>query len=393
MSPLNSGVRADGGATGPWGDDILADARWAVDAGADFIFASGIRSANDVDTLRQHMLNPDGLPANDGGGDGDGGDSDGEDGGKPPATVMSGHDIQVLAKIENVDAVRDIDEILRVSDGVVLCKAELEADLLCIEAAHAPGFHAAACKVAMAQKLVIAKANLAGKPVALGSPLLPTYSTRGRPSATSATPLSESGAVWAVEAAANGPCQAEQAEIVNCVLDGVDSFVLTAETTTGLRPPAAVHWLHGCIAEAETIVDHFGGYNLVKDATSLPLSPNEAVAAAAVSAAHDQEAALIIVVTYTGIAGRFVSKYRPKVPVLLVTESHRICRQAYLSRGLIPMVGRLTGQDVDTTLKDAVGLAETVDYCRKGQLVVAVYELDSDAASGCGANMRVLRVT
>ena len=60
---------------------------------------------------------------------------------------------------------------------------------------------------------------------------------------------------------------------------------------------------------------------------------------AAVAAAHEQEAALIIVVTHTGIAGRLVVKYRPKVPVLLsVCESHRVCRQAYLCRGLIPMV-------------------------------------------------------
>jgi pyruvate kinase len=251
-----------------------------------------------------------------------------------------GQAIQLIAKIETPEAVESIDAILAASDGVYFCKAELEAELSCRSGANSAGFQSEACKVAIAQKLVIAKANLAGKPVMIGSPLLASLSTRGRPDAEIPTPLSADGASWAVEAAVNGPTQAEQIEMMNSVLDGADSFALTAETSTGLRPATAVHWLHGCILEAEAVMDHWSSYKNLVRSTELPISAHEAVAAAAVAAAHEQRAALIIVVTTTGLAGRFVAKYRPNVPVLLVCESHRVCRQAYLSRGLVPMVRR-----------------------------------------------------
>eukprot|EP01052_Picozoa_sp_SAG31_P010798 SAG31_NODE_600_length_13647_cov_3.894376_11_plen_398_part_00 len=331
-----------------WSEEALQDVSWAVDVGADFIFAGGLRSANDVKTLRKRIA---------GGSAAD----ESEDAASDPKhqTKKSGQDIQLVARIESLDAMDALDDILLEADGVVFCAGELEADILCNASDHGPGFQSAACKVAMAQKLVIAKGNMCGKPVVLGSALLPTYSTRGRPEATNPTPVSDGGAVWAVEAAARGPSQMEQAGVLNAVLDGVDSFMLTAETTTGLRPPLAVHWLHGCLTEAEAVFDHWEFYKMIHASTAQPLSPNETVASAAVATAHEQNAALIVVVTHTGVAARYVAKYRPKVPVLLVCESHRICRQAYLSRGLIPMIGRLSGQNVDTTLSNAVGLAES----------------------------------
>ena len=115
-----------------------------------------------------------------------------------------------------------------------------------------------------------------------------------------------------------------------------------------------------------------------------------AVAAAAVAAAQDQRAALLLVLTGAGLVGRLVTKYHPLCPVLLVCESERVARQAYLSRGLVPMVARITKPGIDAAVAQALVLAQTVGYCRRGDNVVLV--LDADLVDGGQVTMRAFAV-
>jgi pyruvate kinase len=100
----------------------------------------------------------------------------------------------------------------------------------------------------------------------------------------------------------------------------------------------AINRLHELCLEGESIIDSRAISARLRGDIDEPLHSQEAVAAAAVAAAHDQQAVLIVVLTGAGFMGRLVAKYHPVPPVLLVCESDRVARQAYLSRGLAPMV-------------------------------------------------------
>ena len=122
--------------------------------------------------------------------------------------------------------------------------------------------------------------------------------------------------------------------------------------------------MHELCLESESIIDSKAISARLRAEIDSPLHSQEAVAAAAVAAAHDQQAVLIVVLTGAGLMGRLVAKYHPVPPVLLVCESDRVARQAYLSRGLAPMVSRIRKRGVDAAIEHALVLAKTVGYCQ-----------------------------
>lgn len=100
----------------------------------------------------------------------------------------------------------------------------------------------------------------------------------------------------------------------------------------------AINRIHEICLEGESIIDSKAISAQLRSEIDAPLHSQEAVAVAAVAAAHDQQAVLIVVLTGAGLMGRLIAKCHPVPPVLLVCESDRVARQAYLSRGLAPMV-------------------------------------------------------
>ena len=100
----------------------------------------------------------------------------------------------------------------------------------------------------------------------------------------------------------------------------------------------AINRLHELCLEGESIIDSKAISARLRSEINAPLHSQEAVAVAAVAAAHDQQAVLIVVLTGAGLMGRLIAKCHPVPPVLVVCESDRVARQAYLSRGLAPMV-------------------------------------------------------
>lgn len=331
----------------------LADLRWAVEAGADAVIVPCVRSAAHMEAARQAVAEA----CDDG----------------------SGENVQLVAKIECAEAVRNFNDILHASDGVFVARAELAAEI-------------GAIKAVLVQKMMVAKANRCGKPVLCGSPLLGSMANRRalpkRP--VRGAGAEEEGAGLPPPGEAPELTRGEASDVANALIDGADGLVLTYETSVGSWPVEAVCRLHELCLESESVIDSKAIGERLRAEIGEPLLSAEAVAAAAVAAAQDQRAALLLVLTGAGLVGRLVTKYHPLCPVLLVCESERVARQAYLSRGLVPMVARITKPGIDAAVAQALVLAQTVGYCRRGDNVVLV--LDADLVDSGQVTMRAFAV-
>lgn len=166
-------------------------------------------------------------------------------------------------------------------------------------------------KVFIAQKWMIEKANLAGKPVVTATQMLESMTKAPRPT------------------------RAEASDVANAVIDGTDCVMLSGETAGGDYPLNAVSIMAKVCCEAEKMVDYKRTYNDLRLYTPTPLMTAEAVASAAVSTILDLNIDLIIVLTDSGRIARYVAKYRPPVPILACSISNHVIRQLNVSRGVI----------------------------------------------------------
>lgn len=112
--------------------------------------------------------------------------------------------------------------------------------------------------------------------------------------------------------------------------------MLSGETAKGDYPIEAVHTMHQTCLLAESVICYPILFNELRSLTPLPTSTTETVACAAVNAAHEQGAKAIIVLTTSGKSARLISKYRPSVPIIVVTRNAQTARQVHLHRGCFP---------------------------------------------------------
>ncbi|KIM03177.1 MAG: pyruvate kinase [Sulfurovum sp. AS07-7] len=197
----------------------------------------------------------------------------------------------LIAKIEMSNAIENLEEIIKVSDGVMVARGDLGAEL---------GFH----KVPNLQKQIIKLANFHAKPVITATQML---------SSMIDSPY---------------PTRAEVSDIANAVYDGTDAVMLSDETTIGRYPLEAVKILNDTILEAELNYSYHKDF--ISDAT-------DAIAMSASLLSSFMQKDAIIVFTETGFSAKSVSKYRPKNRIIAVTPSVEIQRQLKLSWGVEPM--------------------------------------------------------
>lgn len=286
-----------------------ADLRFGVKNGVHMIFASFIRTAQDVLTIREVL---------------------GEE----------GKDIKIIVKIENQQGVNNFDEILKVTDGVMVARGDL-------------GIEIPAPEVLAVQKKLIAKCNLAGKPVICATQMLESMTYNPRPT------------------------RAEVSDVGNAILDGADCVMLSGETAKGNYPINAVSTMAATAIIAEQAIAYLPNYDDLRNTTPKPTSTTETVAASAVAAVFEQNAKAIIVLSTSGNTARLLSKYRPNCPIILVTRNPRTARFSHLYRGVFPFVYEKDAvadwtKDVDARIEFGIEKAKEFGILKSGDNYVSV---------------------
>lgn len=235
----------------------------------DFIAASFVRKASDIDYIRD-VLGP------------------------------KGSHIKIISKIENQEGLHNYDEILARGDGIMVARGDL-------------GMEIPPEKVFIAQKWMIERANIAGKPVHTATQMLESMIKAPRPT------------------------RAEASDVANAVLDGTDCVMLSGESANGEYPINAVTIMAKCAIEAEQTLNYRRLYNDIKfmnREAGNTVSTAEAVAASAVSAQLDLGLRLIIVITDNGKIAQLTAKYRPAVPIFAATANQTVYNQFATIRGV-----------------------------------------------------------
>ncbi|SHJ83082.1 pyruvate kinase [Anaerobranca californiensis DSM 14826] len=280
-------------------DKDLNDIKFGIEQGVDFIAASFIRKASDVLAIRR---------------------------------VLEEHnsDIHIISKIENQEGLDNLDEILKVSDGLMVARGDLGVEIPVEE-------------VPLAQKLMIEKCNKAGKPVITATQMLDSMIRNPRPT------------------------RAEASDVANAIFDGTDAIMLSGETAAGKYPEEAVKTMAQIAERAEQAVRY---EEILGKKTFTPkASITDSISSATCNTAQSLGASAIITSTQSGYTAKMVSKYRPKCPIIAVTPDERVVRKLVLSWGVFPVLGKQT-DNTDDMIAEAIKTSLEHGYIKEGDLVV-----------------------
>jgi pyruvate kinase len=204
----------------------------------------------------------------------------------------------LISKIERAQAVKNFDEILAASDGIMVARGDLGVDIP-LE------------RVPLVQKEIIKKCNHCGKPVITATQMLESMVSAARPT------------------------RAEVTDISNAIFDGTDAIMLSAETSVGKYPVAAVRTMSKIARETERCLDYAS--KLSSSGTWIEKETDELISYSACHVAQSLGSAAIVAFTHSGSTARRVSKYRPKMPVLAITPSEKIAERLLLHWGVYPL--------------------------------------------------------
>ena len=277
-----------------------ADILFGIKAGFDFIAASFVRNAQDVQQLRD-LLKENG-----------------------------GENIKIISKIENAEGVNNIEEIIRVSDGIMVARGDMGVEI---------PFE----KVPKIQKDIIKKVYYSGKMVITATQMLESMTENPRPT------------------------RAEATDVANAIYDGTSAIMLSGETAAGKYPVEAVRTMAKIAIETENDIDYNGRFRRFVENSIRNVA--KAISHATCTTAYDLEAAAIITVTESGQTARMISKYRPEMPIVGCTVNKKVYHQLALSWGVTPIL--CEAQDTADALFDhAVNPAKQEKLISDGNLVV-----------------------
>lgn len=235
---------------------------------------------------------------------------------------------QIISKIETPEALENIEEIIKLSDGIMVARGDLAVEIPAEE-------------VPLVQKMLIQKCNALGKPV------------------ITATQMLESMIKSPV------PTRAEVSDVANAIIDGTDAIMLSEETTLGDYPVEAVEMMTRIALRVEKDVyttDTIAEYESSHGVTDI-------VSESAVHAAHELEARFIVALTASGRTARMVARYRPAERIVALTSSEVTANQLMLSFGCYPIiVPKLTDNEEVLPLVRKVATSEKI--AAKGDKVV-----------------------
>lgn len=275
----------------------VEDLLFGISMGIDFVAASFVRKASDVLEIRK-ILEENGAS-----------------------------DVHIIAKVENREGVNNIDEIIRVADGVMVARGDLGVEIPVEE-------------VPLVQKYIIEKCNKAGKPVVTATQMLESMMRNPRPT------------------------RAETTDVANAIFDGTDAIMLSGETAAGHYPVEAVKMMAKIAKKAEESM------SLKKEKEPAVIKTiTDAISHATCSIARDLGVKAIITSTKSGYTARAVAKFRPEVPIIAVTPRKKVTRTLQIVRGVWPLQVEDT-RSTDEMFKEAVEGALKSGLVQKGDMVV-----------------------
>ncbi|MFC1937623.1 pyruvate kinase [Chloroflexota bacterium] len=279
--------------------------------------------------------------------------------GKPEDLVQArallnqqGCDAPVIVKVERGQAVAHFDQILNISDGIMVARGDLGVDI-------------PIQRIPLVQKEIIRKCNRAGKPVITATQMLESM----------------------VEA--NRPTRAEVTDVANAIFDGTDAIMLSEETSVGKYPVQAVRMMSQVAKEAEARLPY--EHMLLERSAWLERQTDELISYEACHMAQRLGAKAIVAFTHSGSTARRVSKYRPSKPILAITTSEHISRRLLLCWGVQPL-GMAKPTTVDDFFAMGAELSKGLGMAKAGDLIVVTGGIPI-GVSGTTNLLKVERIT
>jgi pyruvate kinase len=243
--------------------------------------------------------------------------------------TIQGSSVPLIAKIETENALTNIDEIIDTVDGVMVARGDL-------------GVAIPLAAVPRLQKMLIGKANRAGKPVITATQMLRSMQDSPRPT------------------------RAEVTDVANAVLDGTDAVMLSEETAIGRFPLEAVETMAAIAADAESTFPFDSWMSRFDVGGALP----EAVARAACTLATDIAAASIVTYTQSGLTARRVARYRPRASIVAATPHAETYRRLALVWGVTPLMNQSQPTTTDELIDPSLRAALATAVAERGSTVV-----------------------
>lgn len=277
----------------------ISDIEFGIKEGIDMIAASFVRKASDVLAIREI------LEKNNAG------------------------DVLILSKIENQEGVENIDEILQVSDGIMVARGDLGVEIPTEE-------------IPIVQKMIIKKCNELAKPVITATQMLDSMIRNPRPT------------------------RAEVTDVANAIYDGTDAIMLSGETAAGKYPVEAVKVMASIAKRIEQTLDYD---RMLKEKGSKNVTVTDAISHATCTTAVDLNASAIITSTSSGYTAKMVSKFRPQAPIIAATSNEAVMRRLALTWGVYPIKSALAG-NTDEVIEKSIEASIEAGYVKNGELVV-----------------------
>jgi pyruvate kinase len=279
----------------------MNDLRFGAEQGLDYVAASFIRKRQDVTTIQKFL-------------------------------ASIGSDMIVISKIEDDEGLENIEDIIRVSAGIMVARGDL-------------GVQIPPEQVPLAQKRIITLCNNEGKPVITATQMLDSMIRNPRPT------------------------RAEAGDVANAILDGSDCVMLSGETANGSYPEEAVETMERIALTVEAS-DIYRRQQLERRAIlTRNADMQQSIAESAVLISERIKAACIIVPTLSGNTARLVSKYRPQKPIIGAAPSDKIRRRMLLYWGIVPLAVQ-TEYDSEATIQGAQSAAIKEGFIKVSDKVV-----------------------
>lgn len=199
---------------------------------------------------------------------------------------------KIIAKIETPEAIENLDEIISVTDGVMVARGDLAVEVPAEDVPHL-------------QKMIIEKCNIVGKPVIVATQMLESMIT---------VPT---------------PTRAEVTDVTNAILDGADAVMLSAETAVGDYPEKVIQTMSSIAKRTE---EGMHGLDIIDNEEYTGRTVN-AISHSAIQIAREIKAVAIVALTESGFSARKISRYRPKQPIVALTPHKQTHLHLQLSFG------------------------------------------------------------